>query len=521
MYTAESYTKPFWAENSGFMTGRDPLGVQNSSITAYGKLLPGMTNLTLRMRYYGFYMWVLDEFFKKQGSNKEFTQREQFNYIRRAELIIAYLMHVRDPIQQSIIGSDFTNRHTNDIEEHGYFDIILGADKLPVTVKGSVYWDYVSGALGQYYAGALSNLKLISVDNKFFTLEDKGKELAKAFRASISAEQEKLFLQKIEDGKLTLADIEQLGDFAIDQIKPGSAEWDFYIQLLLEADGDGVMDAEKKITFMRKGTIQLLLAYHAKPDEGYNDRSFILNEYLKNVNALEGNASFGWYYYYVNEVFHFALESVFWGILVELDGKPMAVNDFLKLIHDEIIENSDFEAIESVEDVMLQMEDKQVHEVLEELEQLAKSTVNNKLVLWRAIEVMLLNYLSIEDHIDQFDEFERRYFITGQKGRVTENFQLYVKNNLQHTLSQFVQKLVQQLLNDHVNTAYRKMGNGESNLLKFIVEDGVISHIQTMPPKHTSPRLRTITNFMRDLSLIDSENLITAQGKEVLNRISA
>lgn len=53
MYSAETYKQPFWAENSGFMTGRDPLGIQNSSITVYGRLLPGMTNLTLRIRYYG------------------------------------------------------------------------------------------------------------------------------------------------------------------------------------------------------------------------------------------------------------------------------------------------------------------------------------------------------------------------------------------------------------------------------------------------------------------------------------
>ena len=31
MYKLDSYKEPFWAENSGFITGRDPLGIQNSS----------------------------------------------------------------------------------------------------------------------------------------------------------------------------------------------------------------------------------------------------------------------------------------------------------------------------------------------------------------------------------------------------------------------------------------------------------------------------------------------------------
>ncbi len=51
MYDLKTYKQPFWAENSGFMTGRDPLGIQNSSITVYAALLPGMTNLTQRLRF--------------------------------------------------------------------------------------------------------------------------------------------------------------------------------------------------------------------------------------------------------------------------------------------------------------------------------------------------------------------------------------------------------------------------------------------------------------------------------------
>lgn len=68
MYDTESYKQPFWAENSGFMTGRDPLGIQNSSISLYAALLPGMTNLTLRIRYYGLYCWLLKEYYERKPS---------------------------------------------------------------------------------------------------------------------------------------------------------------------------------------------------------------------------------------------------------------------------------------------------------------------------------------------------------------------------------------------------------------------------------------------------------------------
>ena len=38
--------------------GLDPLGMQNSSVNLYQTLVPGIGNVTLRMRYYGLYAWL-------------------------------------------------------------------------------------------------------------------------------------------------------------------------------------------------------------------------------------------------------------------------------------------------------------------------------------------------------------------------------------------------------------------------------------------------------------------------------
>ena len=233
MYNTESYKEPFWAENSGFMTGRDPLGIQNSSITTYGRLLPGMTNLTLRLRYYGFYMWVIREFYIKNEGRTDFTHREHYNFIRRGELILAYIMRKKAPGEKSIIGSNFSDDHKDDIQLNGYFNIHLGADKLKDTKKGSVYWDFRSGALGQYYVGSLAALKLISTEGQFFQIEPRGNKLADAFSDSIKIKEQKKFIDIIEDGRLHLNDIDELEDFRIDKIEPNTTEWDNYIDILL------------------------------------------------------------------------------------------------------------------------------------------------------------------------------------------------------------------------------------------------------------------------------------------------
>lgn len=53
----EQLIYPQWTEYRK-KSGLDPLGMQNSSINLYQRLLPGISNVTLRIRYYGFYSWA-------------------------------------------------------------------------------------------------------------------------------------------------------------------------------------------------------------------------------------------------------------------------------------------------------------------------------------------------------------------------------------------------------------------------------------------------------------------------------
>jgi hypothetical protein len=52
--TADQIAYPEWTDYRD-KSGLDPLGMQNSSINLYQRLLPGISNVTLRMRYYGLY----------------------------------------------------------------------------------------------------------------------------------------------------------------------------------------------------------------------------------------------------------------------------------------------------------------------------------------------------------------------------------------------------------------------------------------------------------------------------------
>jgi hypothetical protein len=45
---------PKWTDYQN-KNGLDPLGMQNTSVNLYQRLLPGISNVTLRIRYYGLY----------------------------------------------------------------------------------------------------------------------------------------------------------------------------------------------------------------------------------------------------------------------------------------------------------------------------------------------------------------------------------------------------------------------------------------------------------------------------------
>ena len=137
---------PFWGENVNLITGLDPLGLQVTSEATYATMLPGLSNLTNRLRYYGFYCWLIDFYFKKE---KKGNQTEQYRFIRRAELMIAIAMQSQRPEITQITGSLFAANLIKD--EQSTYNLAEGADKDNGNEK--TYWKYASGAFGQYYFG--------------------------------------------------------------------------------------------------------------------------------------------------------------------------------------------------------------------------------------------------------------------------------------------------------------------------------------------------------------------------------
>jgi hypothetical protein len=80
---APDETKPLRLRST-HIKGRDHLGIQVVSMSLYSQLLPGLTNVTHRIRYYSFYPWILHRYANDVRRASERTWQE---HLRRAEIL--------------------------------------------------------------------------------------------------------------------------------------------------------------------------------------------------------------------------------------------------------------------------------------------------------------------------------------------------------------------------------------------------------------------------------------------------
>lgn len=527
-FDTATYSEPFWAKSADFVRGRDPLGIQNSSISVYSILLPGMTNLTLRLRYYGFYLWLLDEY-HDLPSNHYFKQnvRGQYNFIRRAELLLSYFMVNKFPEEQSVVGSNFAFKYIEDIANKSFYNIALGADKFPETIKNSVYWDYTSGAFGQYYVGSLMALQLVDVKTGgYFERTEKGKQLANDYRESIEDKKAiELFLNRINEGKLYANDLDVLEDFALNKDIAESSEEAFYLEMLLDYDGEKFKNTKGVLSNQRKDTIELFLTYLAVNDDKDAWKDFpltIYNAYLKNHSEINNDAYLGWYYYYLNELVHFSLETIFWGMLVQMEQNQLSIIDFIETITQSVLEH-EVENFDDLENLTIS----EVIEIVTEFEESISGCVNfiydevkkNESISGLCEGLFLLIKLYKESEVTNvyLEKYATDFALFDKNGNALSVFKNMITKNKELKFPDFVRSIVKSIINDHTAIAYRKMGNGEKNLLKFILEDNYLIHIETMTPNFTSPRTKTLYNFLIDLGLISKEGKLNEKANELIS----
>ncbi len=473
IFNTKEIIKPFWAEGGSFLGGRDPLGIQNSSIVVYANLLPGMTNLTGRIRYYSFYCWLLAEYHKSERNSADNSIITQYRFIRRAELAMAFLMKNSDVT--NIVGRDYVSKPYDGT----IFDVAKGADN----PKENSYWKYTSGALGQYYAGSLASLGLIEIVDKYFITTEAGRKLATAFIESTSDIDREQFLNLIEVGKIDSTQTNLCESLYIDKIVRDSKEWKLLRDIMF---GTAALFAKKRE--------QTRIIFQKAPIADSSVNLFplwVFRKYEKSIGDLDvEGAEFGWLYYYLNEAIHYSLTTIFWMFLLNINT-PHQVDEYIDKVT-KAVNNIDFDIAAF-----------DIPQLLDEIKSCVKSSDT-----YQATYLAIKLIEKIEEYTrlynDKIDNFENKYSLKQQSGHISDALDTYSKRGVKLEGDNYIRYIIKRVATTHTTVAYRKMGKGDGNLLKYMIEDGVIYRVENVTPQHTTPRLSTLHSFLSDLGYINA-----------------
>jgi len=232
----------------------------------------------------------------------------------------------------------------------------------------------------------------------------------------------------------------------------------------------------------------------------------------------------GWHYYALNEFAHYALETVLWAFLVELEkhgliALPDMVRTFTDHTNSALLESSEIGSSLAIANISFQKFSEDLYQqgfnptfYTDEINLTGKRPPFEVTV--DALKILALIYQHDKHHIGELQVYSRTHGMY-RNGDVTELL-LWIQKNEHQNLSTFVRKLLlQHIINRHIEVAMRKMRNRNENTLKFILEDNILKPVDIAVPVWTSPRINSIHQFLVDLKLV-KDNALTDLGRQLL-----
>lgn len=236
---------PQWTERAD-KRGLDPLGMQNSGVLLYQSLLPGISNVTLRMRYYGYYCWLSETYARKGASNDFEAWR---SWVRRAEAL--YALVSAQAGETGVGGIDWANRRLAAAGRTVDFGAATSTD--PAQER---YLRQSLGVFGGAYYSQMVEMGLFTENRHGIQVatRDLGRRAAALFADAMGPDLAKLLRQKIIDARVSLQDLDRLEPIIPSAIGTDSEERLFYETLLFARGGTAHKSARS-----RAATLALIL----------------------------------------------------------------------------------------------------------------------------------------------------------------------------------------------------------------------------------------------------------------------
>jgi hypothetical protein len=297
-----------WLQPTGLNRGQDHLATRAICEILYANLLPGITNVTDRGRYYTLYPWVLWAMDQVGVPADERTL-----WFRKADCLLTLISmrhghsgeHAR-----GAVGSDTLIKALREAEDTGE-PIRLSRWARTDAQQGERYFAGKRGGLGQYYLGSLEQLGIVAWDkNGGLTWSNTtGARFATAVDAAVQRER---FADCVNRDEVRLDDLEALGGLCLCQLSAQLPERDVLLELLW---GD----------LHRRHSLGLILSLAARRPEGASldvptFRGATATGYLPDGSTWElpgtlDGARQRWGIYQRSEWLSIAIQGLFWATL--------------------------------------------------------------------------------------------------------------------------------------------------------------------------------------------------------------
>jgi hypothetical protein len=525
-----------WLEAKSAVPGLDQLGIRATAIRMYTHLVPGITNVTDRARYFAIHPFAIDYWARHVGTNDATAFRE---FLRKLECVLAIGERLR------VYGSgDESYGVVGRIRIDRWFktqpDPLTHDYAVPIETLQQEYFANGWGSFGQYYSGSEAELGIIRWDDDFPIpkLPPIGQRLAKAFAAVA----DKCDLPAVVTSKSNprLSVLKNIGLKArFDSLSP--AEVRILREMFLDVSEQyqdaglrrrktcllllSIADQVKKpIQDVRAALTAAALHKRCEKDVPYNCPPLLIDHF-----AL-------WATYSLQELLAFALEVLLATaveVLQELEVSrtrvPRTVTDLAQHCVDLLPPAATRRIVgDLVSQSMLQFSDPCLDPASdsweeETLRETARSAFYERHFA-NAIQTsfkLLMRIYSRLPHADPYAQFSSGKLEIDNDRYGLRDLQIFVEKHKASAARDALNELLITVLNLHLRVATAKLAYNYDFTYKFVREGDRLRKIQSVDPALSSPRLQQAAQILADIELLDRSEkafTLTSDGKAVLRQ---
>ena len=489
--------------------------MQATSVRLYRNLVPGLTNVTNRLRYYSFYCWAIQHYEQTEHSRDETKWRV---FIRRAEALYVLACNVVNPDQSDGLAGGLWAGQFIKALPASTIDLRPHADDPELSSR---YLQAKRGNFGQFYIASMTEVGLLAPSSPIpIVSEDLGRDMADAFAKSIGKTTE-LISNGIKTGITTRADLAEIGEVAHpSRIPPDSQEMELLCDYLLgRKDGRGNGASRRSSAWL----VLDLLRHGVKTDDLLGVRRAFYNRRLPSGEPYEmsGHTVDGWRAFQANELCHISFDGLLNGLLAELHKYPfgLAPDLLVTRLIEPLLADLDIQGrswrewateigsrfIEQEEDladrILLTMKDEELASSADALAS-ALRLIATLWYRWSGEDALVRN--TIKKH-------------AGKEGRSLSNVLNTLDSQASNSAEQTIIKTIRHhVISDHLIIAGRKLAATGTFTYHLTMSDGVVSDGRIAAYTYTNPRLQNLIRFLRDANLHDGQ-AVTPAGMRFLD----